>query len=277
MYLFCRFSLLVFPLVDLHFSYLGPEGAAYLGQSHTPQQELVKIWALSDQDGDGKLDVNEFCVAMHLTTLYCQGHQLPSTVPDALIIKGITHAIPSLDSRLAWGAQPVHTPSNPFGTQSPFMTNTSQPSPFASPQASPFGTPTTSSPFMTNTGLGQKSSPFMTNTNAGSSAAIVNPFATNVNNRASVILPQQAPVVCFLSSLLLSHVQDPWAVSGQEAAKYEALFTQSGPSLSGHIETQTAITLFQQTGLTQEQLAKVWYDSLLCLIVIFCSYLQGAF
>lgn len=176
---------------------------------------------------------------MHLTTMYCQGHQLPTSVPEALNIK-------------AWGSQPQGpNPSNPFGTQpaqaSPFATNT-QVSPFA--QASPFGTPSTSSPFMTNTGLGQKpqnsplASPFMTNTNAPSNPSLANPFAVT-SNRASVILPQQAPV-------------DPWAVTPQEIAKYELLFSQSGPSLSGHIETQTAITLFQQTGLTQEQLAKVW-------------------
>jgi hypothetical protein len=187
---------------------------------------------------------------MHLTTLFCQGNQIPSTVPEALVIKCMLSyrndenyddledcvllfflEIRLLIFFLAWGSTQTVQPSNPFGNQqttsSPFMTNTTttQPSsPFMTntnsgqkPQSNPFGqqqqtTPSSpfmtntqptqpspfgqqqqsSSPFMTNTAKPTTSSPFMTNT----PSPMANPFATNVNNRASVIMPQ-VQQVCY--------------------------------------------------------------------------------
>ncbi|GAM18969.1 hypothetical protein SAMD00019534_021440, partial [Acytostelium subglobosum LB1] len=46
---------------------------------------LAKIWRLSDIDRDGKLDVDEFCLAMHLINTKIQGFLIPDVLPPTLI------------------------------------------------------------------------------------------------------------------------------------------------------------------------------------------------
>ncbi|PVV03989.1 hypothetical protein BB560_001523 [Smittium megazygosporum] len=52
-----------------------------------PLSQLKEIWDLSDIDGDGSLDFDEFSVAMKLVSLLLtkQYYQLPKTLPDSLI------------------------------------------------------------------------------------------------------------------------------------------------------------------------------------------------
>ena len=48
--------------------------------------ELRQVWALSDVDGDGMLDLNEFILAMHLTNARVKaGITLPATLPPELL------------------------------------------------------------------------------------------------------------------------------------------------------------------------------------------------
>lgn len=42
--------------------------------------------ALSDRDGDGKLDINEFAIAMHLIELKIKGFDIPKTLPPAMVM-----------------------------------------------------------------------------------------------------------------------------------------------------------------------------------------------
>ncbi len=46
---------------------------------------LGKIWGLADIDNDGFLDVDEFCVAMHLCHEAMSGKPVPDKLPPALV------------------------------------------------------------------------------------------------------------------------------------------------------------------------------------------------
>ena len=71
------------------FSKLDPEDGLLFGdqarnfflRSELPNEELSKIWMLSDIDGDLKLTFNEFCIAMKLVRNRKKGIPLPSEVP----------------------------------------------------------------------------------------------------------------------------------------------------------------------------------------------------
>ncbi|XP_015921274.2 intersectin-1 isoform X1 [Parasteatoda tepidariorum] len=54
--------------------------------SRLPPQILAHIWALADRDADGKMDINEFIIAMHLIELKLKGFELPKTLPAAMVV-----------------------------------------------------------------------------------------------------------------------------------------------------------------------------------------------
>eukprot|EP01132_Coremiostelium_polycephalum_P002776 gene2776-3450_t len=56
-----------------------------LQSSGLPTLELAKIWRLSDIDRDGKLDLDEFCLAMHLINTKIKGFAVPDQLPNTLI------------------------------------------------------------------------------------------------------------------------------------------------------------------------------------------------
>ncbi|GAM19970.1 hypothetical protein SAMD00019534_031450, partial [Acytostelium subglobosum LB1] len=56
-----------------------------LQQSGLANDILAKIWRLADIDRDGKLDVDEFCLAMHLVNTKIDGIELPESLPSSLI------------------------------------------------------------------------------------------------------------------------------------------------------------------------------------------------
>lgn len=54
-------------------------------KSKLPNAMLGKIWKLADVDTDGKLDMDEFALAMHLIDIKLDGHELPAQLPSHLV------------------------------------------------------------------------------------------------------------------------------------------------------------------------------------------------
>jgi len=50
-----------------------------------PNSVLNKVWRLSDVDGDGMLDRDEFCLAMYLIGVKLKDYDLPDSLPDHLM------------------------------------------------------------------------------------------------------------------------------------------------------------------------------------------------
>jgi len=63
----------------------GLKAKQVLLSSRLPNSVLSKIWSLADADRDGKLDEEEFCLAMYLTEYKLGGHDLPCVLPSYLL------------------------------------------------------------------------------------------------------------------------------------------------------------------------------------------------
>eukprot|EP00049_Salpingoeca_infusionum_P000502 m.40324 g.40324 ORF g.40324 m.40324 type:complete len:542 (-) comp10426_c0_seq1:269-1894(-) len=63
----------------------GEAAKGILMKSRLPVDVLSKIWKMSDIDGDGSLDLDEFCVAMHLCHKAIGGQALADSLPANLV------------------------------------------------------------------------------------------------------------------------------------------------------------------------------------------------
>ncbi|KAI7887260.1 uncharacterized protein EV154DRAFT_539691 [Mucor mucedo] len=63
----------------------GDKAKEIFSQSGLPQNILMQIWNLSDPNNQGKLNVDEFSVAMHLIYRKLNGYNVPETLPAELI------------------------------------------------------------------------------------------------------------------------------------------------------------------------------------------------
>ena len=84
-------------------------------RAELPPQQMAIIWSLSDIDLDGRLNSNEFRVAMHLATLAVAGQPLPSRLPPVLeLIARPRRASDERSTRMT--TQPPHSPETSSGT-----------------------------------------------------------------------------------------------------------------------------------------------------------------
>lgn len=70
----------------LHKGYIGGETAIEIfGQSGLEKPDLERIWTLADHGNKGRLNLDEFAVAMHLIYRKLNGYPLPSQLPPELV------------------------------------------------------------------------------------------------------------------------------------------------------------------------------------------------
>ncbi|XP_011350007.2 intersectin-2 isoform X6 [Ooceraea biroi] len=63
----------------------GDQAKGFLLRSQLQPAVLGQIWALSDTDADGKMDINEFSIACKLINLKLRGFEVPKALPPVLI------------------------------------------------------------------------------------------------------------------------------------------------------------------------------------------------
>ncbi|KAI5282650.1 actin organization and endocytosis protein, partial [Ascosphaera acerosa] len=62
-----------------------------MGQSGLPREDLERIWTLSDPNNRGKLNKDEFAVAMHLIYRRLNGYPVPARLPPELVPPSTRH------------------------------------------------------------------------------------------------------------------------------------------------------------------------------------------
>lgn len=66
--------------------FIGGDAAIEIfGQSGLEKPDLERVWTLSDNGNKGRLDLDEFAVAMHLIYRKLNGYPLPNTLPPELV------------------------------------------------------------------------------------------------------------------------------------------------------------------------------------------------
>ncbi|XP_054706164.1 intersectin-1-like [Uloborus diversus] len=83
--------------------------------SGLPPQILAHIWALADRDADGKMDGNEFAIAMRLIEMKLQGYEVPKSLPPTMLAQPpvVMAAVPGFrpPMALAGAALPIAPPA----------------------------------------------------------------------------------------------------------------------------------------------------------------------
>jgi hypothetical protein len=89
--------------------YIGGEQAIeIMGQSGLPKPDLERIWTLADASDRGRLNLDEFAVAMHLIYRKLNGYPVPNRLPPELIppsTRNINDSIGTMKSLLSRDAE----------------------------------------------------------------------------------------------------------------------------------------------------------------------------
>ena len=86
-----------------------------MGQSGLPKSDLERIWTLSDPGNKGRLDMDEFAVAMHLIYRQLNGYPVPNQLPPELIppsSRNFSSSIDTVKSLLSQDAEARKTSGN---------------------------------------------------------------------------------------------------------------------------------------------------------------------
>lgn len=86
----------------------GDQAIEIFGQSGLDKPDLEKIWTLSDPSNRGKLNLDEFAVAMHLIYRRLNGYPVPNQLPPELVppsTRKLTDSIGSVKSMLSRDAE----------------------------------------------------------------------------------------------------------------------------------------------------------------------------
>ncbi|KAL6716267.1 actin organization and endocytosis protein [Lecanora helva] len=79
-----------------------------MGQSGLPKPDLERIWTLSDPGNKGRLDMDEFAVAMHLIYRKLNGYPVPNQLPPELVppsARNFSNSIDTVKSLLSQDAE----------------------------------------------------------------------------------------------------------------------------------------------------------------------------
>lgn len=105
----------------------GDSAIQVMSKSGIPEKDLEAIWTLSDPNNRGKLNRDEFAVAMHLIYRCLNGYSIPVRLPPELIppsSKNFSQSVTEAKSFLRTKSEPVDYKSHSFKTNDAPVRNT---------------------------------------------------------------------------------------------------------------------------------------------------------
>ncbi|XP_044275174.1 intersectin-2 isoform X2 [Varanus komodoensis] len=260
---------------DKQFDSLKPVGGYVTGdqarnfflQSGLPSPVLAEIWALSDLNKDGKMDQQEFSIAMKLIKLKLQGQPLPVILPP--VMKQAPIFSPLMSARFGMGSMPnLSIPASvptitPLAPMSSFPSVTSIPPLVISapllPSVSTSSLPNGTSGFLQPLPASYSS----TLPHSNSYSPMVGGFGgANIQKTQSLIdLGSSSSNSSSTTSLTGNSPKtgsSDWAVPQASRLKYRQKFNSLDKGMSGYLSGFQAKNALLQSNLSQTQLATIW-------------------
>ncbi|KAM7238617.1 hypothetical protein CapIbe_010137 [Capra ibex] len=261
---------------DKQFDNLKPSGGYITGdqartfflQSGLPAPVLAEIWALSDLNKDGKMDQQEFSIAMKLIKLKLQGQQLPVVLPP--IMKQPPMFSPLISARFGMGSMPNLSipqslpPVAPIATPLSSATSGTTLPPLMMPAPLVPSVSTSSLPNGTTSLIQPLSIPYSSSTlpHTSSYSLMMGGFGgANIQKAQSLIDLGSSSSTSSTASLSGNSPKtgtSEWAVPQPSRLKYRQKFNSLDKSMSGYLSGFQARNALLQSNLSQTQLATIW-------------------
>ncbi|XP_070284876.1 intersectin-2 isoform X2 [Myotis yumanensis] len=246
----------------------GDQARTFFLQSGLPAPVLAEIWALSDLNKDGKMDQQEFSIAMKLIKLKLQGQQLPVVLPP--IMKQPPMFSPLISARFGMGSMPNLSvpqplpPVAPIATAlSPATSGTALP-PLMMPAPLVPSVSTSSLPNGTASLIQPLSIPYSSATlpHTSSYSMMMGGFGgASIQKAQSLIDLGSSSSTSSTASLSGNSPKigtTEWAVPQPSRLKYRQKFNSLDKSMSGYLSGFQARNALLQSNLSQTQLATIW-------------------
>ncbi|XP_053445107.1 intersectin-2 isoform X1 [Nycticebus coucang] len=261
---------------DKQFDNLKPSGGYITGdqartfflQSGLPAPVLAEIWALSDLNKDGKMDQQEFSIAMKLIKLKLQGQQLPVVLPP--IMKQPPMFSPLISARFGMGSMPNLSipqslpPVAPMATPLSSSTSGTSLPPLMMPTPLVPSVSTSSLPNGTTSLIQPLSIPYSSSTlpHTSSYSLMMGGFGgASIQKAQSLIDLGSSSSTSSTASLSGNSPKtgtSEWAVPQPSRLKYRQKFNSLDKSMSGYLSGFQARNALLQSNLSQTQLATIW-------------------
>ncbi|XP_032877202.1 intersectin-2 isoform X2 [Amblyraja radiata] len=244
----------------------GEQARTFFLQSGLPKLVLAEIWTLSDLNKDGKMDQQEFSIAMKLIKMTLQGHPVPTILP--LVMKQPPIPSPLNSARFGMGSLPnLSVPPNmaSFTSMAPTSSMTSVSTlpplnmsvplvPAVSPSAFANGTSVLIQPLSTQSSA--------TLPHAGSLRQTIAGFGGSGLHKAQSLIDlgssssSSSSSTTSLASPKMSFTD--WGVPQSSRLKYRQAFNSLDKSMSGFLSGPQAKNALVQSNLSHNQLATIW-------------------
>ncbi|XP_074847443.1 intersectin-2 isoform X2 [Carettochelys insculpta] len=245
----------------------GDQARTFFLQSGLPSSVLAEIWALADLNKDGKMDQQEFSIAMKLIKLKLQGQHLPVILPP--IMKQPPVFSPLISARFGMGSMPnLSIPTSvptvtPLAPMSSLTSVTSIPPlvisapliPSVSTSSLPNGAssllqplPMSFSSTLPHTGTYSPMAGGFGGTNIQKAQSLIDLGSSSSNSSSTTSLTGNSPKIG----------SSDWAVPQASRLKYRQKFNSLDKGMSGYLSGFQARNALLQSNLSQTQLATIW-------------------
>ncbi|KAL3052638.1 hypothetical protein OYC64_005217 [Pagothenia borchgrevinki] len=252
----------------------GEQARKFFLQSGLPAPVLAEIWNLADMESDGKMDRQEFSIAMKLIKLKLQGRNLPSVLPITMKQTPVCNAAPTIRSSAGFGMGSMPNLSIGLSSMSamprltPILANPSMhslhsllPTPMTLPLINSLGNcglpngniNLLSPPLVPNNAalpLSGFSSPMAFSPSTGMSKAnsLLDLGSSSSNSSSTTSLASNSPKTG----------ASDWGVPQGARLKYRQQFNTLDKLMSGYLSGPQVRNALIASNLTQTQLATIW-------------------